>query len=440
MMQVLHKRNPRGRQVQRSDLGTAITQLYTTIQRQCQLALYKDCNIWCYIMQSRFVFTCFFLLIFCSLNGQTVNQSTVSVSFESEDNATMAASDQQPSGGLITPQEKEKIVLSHKIIYPFLVLFGTFGNVMIIVIHKRTALTSSMSVFFLTLAASDLVLLCVTCFKVWIDLVFDFNLSAQNNTLCKLVMFLIYVSGVLSAWTLVAMTAQRAVCVMFPHRANVLCTVGKSKAIVVSMVLFITAIHAHILYGFHVGIYKGRETCILRIEYLRFFHEIWLWADVLIFSLLPWLCLAVSNSLLVWKLRLSLREAKLSPGSGQADRINDRKKKATSISITLIAVSTAFLLLTFPISCYQIIAFIAWMDGSIGTIRSSRVVYYTHQIGFPLWYANGCINFYIYCLTGSKFRREAKQILRCMFHDDSDKQGGNTTASTMSSDNETRFT
>ena len=382
----------------------------------------------------------FTLFLVCSVNGQTLSQPTVSVSFESEDNATMTASDQQPSGGLITPQEKEKIVLFKKITYPFLVLFGTFGNVMVIVIHKRTALTSSMSVFFLTLAASDLVLLYVTCFTGWINIIFQIDTTAQNNAVCKLVLFLIYVSGVLSAWTLVAMTAQRAVCVMLPHRANVLCTVGKSKAIVVSMVLFIAAIHTHLLYGMHVGMLRGRKRCKFHTDYKPFFQEIWLWVDVLMFSLLPWLCLAVSNSLLVWKLRLSLREAKISLGSGQADKINDRKKKATSISITLIAVSTAFLLLTFPMSFVQILSFIAWMKGYEGTLRSIRFFYYTLQISNPLWYANSCINFYIYCLTGSKFRREAKQILRCMFHDDSDKQEENTTASTLSSDNETRFT
>ena len=381
----------------------------------------------------------FTVLLICSVDGQTLNQSTVSVSFESEDNATMAASDQQPSGALITPQEKEKIALSHKITYPFLVLFGTFGNVMIIVIHKRTALTSSMSVFFLTLAASDLVLLYVTCFRSWIKFTFEFDISVQHDALCKLDVFLIYVSGVLSAWTLVAMTAQRAVCVLFPHRANVLCTVGKSKAIVLSMVLFIAVIHTHLLYGLHVGMQDGLKTCVFHFYYAPFFQEIWNWVDMHIFSLLPWLCLAVSNSLLVWKLRLSLREAKLSLGSGQADRINDRKKKAKSISITLIAVSTAFLVLTFPMSFYQIINFMFWMHGSMRTLRSLRVFYYIHNISYPLWYANSCINFYVYCLTGSKFRREAKQILRCIFHDDSDKQGGDTTASTLSSDNETRF-
>ena len=391
-------------------------------------------------MHSCLMTICFTLFLVSSVNGLTLNQSTVSVSFESEDNATMAASDQQHSGALITPHEKEKIALSQKITYPFLMLFGAFGNVMIIVIHKRAALTSSMSVFFLTLAASDLVSLCVTCFKVWLMLVFHFNLSSQNDALCKLVLFLIYVSGVLSAWTLVTMTVQRAVCVLFPHRANVLCTVGKSKAIVVSMVLFIAAIHSHLLYGLAVRMQKGGKKCVILKAYESFFIEIWSWVDMCIFSLLPWLCLAVSNSLLVWKLRLSLLEAKLNLGSGQVDRMNDRKKKATSISITLIVVSTAFLLLTFPMSFYQILTFIYWMNGSINTVKSSRAAYYTRQISYPLWYVNSCINFYIYWLTGSKFRREAKQILRCMFHDDSDKQGGNTTANTLSSDNEARFT
>ena len=210
-------------------------------------------------MHSRFIFVGFSLLVyssFCSVNGQTLNQSTVSVSFESEENTTMAASDHQPSGALITPQEKEKIALSHKITWPFLILFGTFGNVMIIVIHKRTAQTSSMSVFFLTLAASDLVLLYVTCFRAWLFLIFHFNVLTQNDALCKLIYFLIYVSGVLSAWTLVAMTVQRAVCVLFPHRANVLCTIGKSKAIVMLMVLFIAAIHTHLLYGLAVRMRK----------------------------------------------------------------------------------------------------------------------------------------------------------------------------------------
>ena len=142
-------------------------------------------------------------------------------------------------------------------------------------------------------------LIYVTCLKAWVNITFEFNLSTQNDTLCKLDVFILYVSGVLSAWTLVTMTVQRAVCVLFPHRANVLCTVGKSKAIVVSMVLFIAVIHTHLLYGLRVGMSRGRKGCIFHTDYKPFFQEILTLFDMLFFSFLPWLCLAVSNSLLV---------------------------------------------------------------------------------------------------------------------------------------------
>ena len=66
-------------------------------------------------MYSGFISTGFSLLIcssFCSVNGQTLNQTTISVPFGSKDNTTMSNSHQQPSGALITQQEKEKITLS----------------------------------------------------------------------------------------------------------------------------------------------------------------------------------------------------------------------------------------------------------------------------------------------------------------------------------------
>ena len=141
---------------------------------------------------------------------------------------------------------------------------------------------------------------------------------------------------------------------------------------------------------------------------------------------------------LVWKLRVSLREAEVSLGSGQADRIDNRKKKATSITVTLIAVSAAFFIPTFPMSFTQTLQFVFWKSGSVDVLMASRAYYYAVNLSYPLWYAKSCINFYVYCLTGSKFRKEAKQILSCVFHEDLDKPGGNTTVSPLTSQSETR--
>ena len=356
------------------------------------------------------------IFVSSSVKGQTLNESLVHVSSKSDQNSTVDIFDQQDNGALVTAQEKENIDLAKKILYPCLLVFGTFGNGVTVIIHKRSPLTSPLSVFFITLAVADTLLLYSNCFTAWLYITFHYSTSRLSSVVCKIHTFLIYVSGVLSAWTLVAMTAQRAVCVLFPHRANVLCSVRRSKVIVVSMALVIAAVHVHILYGLYLETNNGSRTCTLMDEYKAFFREIWSWVDMCIFSLLPWLCLAVSNSLLVWKLKTALREAEVSLGSGQTDRIKDRKKTATSITITLIAVSTAFLVLTFPWSFLSILHFVYWMNGSLNALQSSRAYFYTKQISFPLWYANSCINFYVYCLTGSKFRKEAKQILCCVFH------------------------
>ena len=374
-----------------------------------------------------------------SVNGQTPGESMVSVSLKLQENTTDDVTDQEEKVDVITPHDREKMALVHKVTSPPLLVVGTFGNVMTIAIHKRTILTSPLSMFFIVLAMSDLGLLYSNCFISWIFAVFNFNIAAQNSVLCKIYVFTLYVSGVLSAWTLVAMTAQRAVCVLWPHRANVLCSVGKSQVIVLSMTLFILIIHAHLLYGYDVETSGGLIICGPVKDYTPFVYEIWSMVDMLIFSLLPWLCLAVCNSLLVWRLKVSLREAKVSLGSGQADRINDRKKKATSITVTLVAVSCAFLILTFPLSFIQILNFIFWTSGSIEVLNSSRASYYAAQISFPLWYLNSCINFYVYCLTGSKFRTEAKQMLCCLFHEYKDKQVKNATVSTPSSHSETQL-
>ena len=290
--------------------------------------------------------------------GQTPGESMVSVSLQSEENLTDGVTDQEEEVDVITPQDRETIALVHKITSPPLLVVGTFGNVMTIVIHKRSVLTSPLSVFFIVLAVSDLGLLYSNCFTDWIFFVFNFSIAAQNSVLCKIYFFTLYLSGCLSAWTLVAMTGQRAVCILWPHRSNVLCTAGKSKVIVVSMTLFISVIHTHLLYGYDVETRGGLIFCGPIKDYMPFFYEIWSIVVMLIFSLLPWLCLAVCNSLLVWKLKVSLREAEISLGSGQADRINDRKKKATSVTVTLVAVSVAFLILTFPTSFIQIVNFV----------------------------------------------------------------------------------
>ena len=187
-----------------------------------------------------------------------------------------------------------------KICPPIILLFGTFGNVMIIVIHSRQgAVMSALSVYFIALAVSDLTLLYATIFISWVYYFFRINLGILHGVVCKSYIWITYVAGILSAWILVAMTVQRAICVIWPHRANVLCSARKSKISVFGITLLTIILHAHLPYGFDI-VDGGNTTATLctisSSDYNTFFVMVWTWVDLFIFSLLPWFCLIISNS------------------------------------------------------------------------------------------------------------------------------------------------
>ena len=67
---------------------------------------------------------------------------------------------------------------------------------------------------------------------------------------------------------------------------------------------------------------------------------------------LPFACLLVTNTVLVRKVGQSLREARDSLAEGRSDPFVSRDKKLSSMTITLIATSVAFLVLTSPVVVY----------------------------------------------------------------------------------------
>ena len=326
----------------------------------------------------------------------------------------------------------------------FILLAGIIGNVLTIVICRRPEMMSSMSVYFVTLAGSDLLSLIVNALNQWIYYTFDIDLMSLNTFACKVIGWLVYVSGVLSSWILVAMTVQRAVCVLWPHRADILCSARNSKAIALSITLFIAVLHCHVLYGLDVVVYNDSthttnnttttfsddtntthiavvtfsgstvtaKACIVKREYM-FHFSFWSWVDLLIFSLLPWLCLVVSNSVLLWTLNVSIRQAQHSLGSAHTDGFSGRKKQASSLTVTLFVVSMAFIVLNLPISCLQLVGFFHHMAGSLDYLYPSKVIAYCNEIAIAVWETNSAVNFYLYCLTGSRFRKELKKMFGC---------------------------
>ena len=115
---------------------------------------------------------------------------------------------------------------------PVILLLGTFGNCMTLVILRtmpRGGSSGSMSLFFAALAVSDLALLYTGLLRQWLYRTFMLDVRELHDVICKIHVFVVYLSRMTSAWFLVAMTMQRVVSVMLPHRVGLLSTRRKAQ-------------------------------------------------------------------------------------------------------------------------------------------------------------------------------------------------------------------
>ncbi|KAL8606308.1 hypothetical protein ACOMHN_024203 [Nucella lapillus] len=193
-------------------------------------------------------------------------------------------------------------------IVPFVLLVaGTFGNVMTVVVMRglrASQSTACLSVYFTALAVSDQCLL-TSILWFWIDVVFTWPPSYYRfNLLCTVLYFVCYTSTQTSAWFLVAMTYQRVTSVVAPHRVGVLCTVRRGKIITATIGIVACGLNLHFLFT----IVYSREYggCASGEKYAPFI-DVFTMVDLFIASVIPFLLLLFGNSVLIIQVVRSMK-------------------------------------------------------------------------------------------------------------------------------------
>ena len=289
-----------------------------------------------------------------------------------------------------------------------ILLFGTFGNVMTVIILRRLRSGwSAMNVYLTALALSDTAMLYSVALPMWSRKVLDYDIYASHVVVCKLGIWMMVTTATLSAWLLVALTAQRAASVVWPHRVNVICTRHKSVVTIVVISTMCSLLYSHTLYGFDL-VESGNGTrwmCSFgSTDYQVFFASIWVIADLFIYSVFPCVFLIASNVVLGWKVTVAMKEARANFSAGSECQKDSRQKKASSVTVTIIIVSVAFVVITIPAQVYNTFFY---------GYASSDFDYFLYDFFFVYALSNFGWNFYLYCLTGSKFREEFKILFRC---------------------------
>jgi hypothetical protein len=225
-----------------------------------------------------------------------------------------------------------------------------------------------------------------------------------------------------SAWILVGVTLERMVSVWRPHNTQSVWKRKRAVGFIFAFGAIVLALNTHFLYGLvfradrdethgHANIQKFVE---IDETYYEFFNITWPWIDLCAFCAFPLTIIVVGNGLILFKLINSQR--KLRPRHVQTSSVDHESgqkplsgqcSKISSTTSMLFALNTVFLLSTLPISIYNI-GYTHWAN--VANEHGNAKLDLWWAIVNMLMYVNNSMNFLLYCLSGTKFRREVFRI------------------------------
>ena len=297
------------------------------------------------------------------------------------------------------------------IFLPILIIGGTTGNLLSLAVMTRPAMRRySTSVYTSALAIVDTVYLwgiLPHCYFFWSN----GDDSLHNILSGKLFYYVYYVCCNSSAWFVVAMSIDRFIVGYFPLKAASLCTIGRTKKIIAAIFISIMLICSYLpifVKTNHVT-ESGVVPLFNNADVAYFYVEITPLLDLTFYICVPFIILVVTNTLLMKKIyqmrNIRIRKSNGKMVSHDSHTSNKESMSRTEIQMTFISIliCAIFITCTLPVLIFSII-FLKFL-GNFTPDEQIKILFGVSMVG-ALPYINSAVNFAMYCLTGTKFRRE----------------------------------
>lgn len=325
-----------------------------------------------------------------------------------------------------------------KVVPLFMIVTGVIANALsILVLTRRQSMRKHTSSLYLTvLALTDILVLCVGLLRQWVLYVFDWDFREYSEAACKFHIFLTYLVIDFSAWILVALTIERVMLVWIPQKARGKCTKNVAMVTMITILVFLVCLNSHLIIGMGDSTLETEDNttinkCYPQYQaYSDFYDYIWPWVDYTKFCILPFTFLLSGNILIACKVIIRKRriQSKINPTRGGG--ANRRTCYFSPMNITLFILNSVFLICNTPISIY-LIGYPHWSKNADS--QKSATLELVWSVCNILMYLNNTINFFLYCLSGTNFRREAKLLICCAFKFQHQTRSNSTRRATLNS-------
>ncbi|XP_060071610.1 growth hormone secretagogue receptor type 1-like [Ylistrum balloti] len=296
---------------------------------------------------------------------------------------------------------------------PVMIFIGTIGNILSFVVFRAYSGKVSTYTYLGALAMMDLLVIYIGLLRLWIAQLSSFDIKDQTNWTCKLVAFLGYVCSDSSVWLIVAVTVERYIAVCYPLQASNLCRLKKARFTVLIPILSLCIVNSHFFWTVQLRHEKTNTTntvyiCDAGQSFTDLVNDVWVWVDAGIYSFVPFVILSLLNGRIIQKVCIAKNERTLLLSKERTDIGCNSKMKHSScevnrkLTIMLLMVSFTFLLTTLPMNIILIMTK-SWNEQNQ---QQKAAFYLAKTVSELLMYLNHTINFFLYCISGRKFRRQ----------------------------------
>ena len=278
-------------------------------------------------------------------------------------------------------------------LYWFITFFpvGVATNILsLLVMMKKQNRHFSTCIYMGVLAISDTAYLS-NAFYEW----YRTNTDKVFNNGCRGMIYTARVSSTFGAYEIILMTLDKAIAITIPHKAASICTANRAKLFSVLNFIFSAIWYSpHLTLSWH----KQIGNSCMRNNTKGLFVTVHTYFTLVLFPLLPFIFIITANLIIirsVWKRR----------------RLASSNQTSSEVQLTimLILVSLVFVILLLPMQIWaSYYFFAAWKTPN--EFAKSRLIFYITK---GLVNMNYGVNFFLYLVSGRKFRKDLLELLHC---------------------------
>ncbi len=234
------------------------------------------------------------------------------------------------------------------------------------------------------------------------DLFVKFSPYPFDNYACKVYVYFMFTVSGFSAYTIVLMTFDRFCAVVYPHKSGIQCTRKRVVKLTCFNFIFTTVFYLPLIF-ITERLESTSDSFCIKHSYKNWYIQVHLVLQIIFFPVVPIVALFNMNISII----VALKRSDLNVTSTLSEAA--RRLQQRQVTMMLLLVSFTFMILLLPQEIRNLV--LLWHQPKGGVMETARSML-VFRVTFEMMMFNHVINFYLYLISGSKFRND----LKALFH------------------------